>query len=101
YVDHPNLHSFPTRRSSDLSMSIVRGLSARTKRARAPGNFELSGKCPTLIMKLECCFASNRHLCYDKSRDERTDFYRRFCQESLRSEEHTSELQSRGHLVCR
>ena len=30
-------------------------------------------------------FASFRHVCYDKSRNERADFYRRFCQDSLQS----------------
>src|SRR5436305_11877662 len=63
YGDHRDLHSFPTRRSSDLyagfAIELVKGKLAFQK---------------TLI---------------DLRRD------------STRSEEHTSELQSRPHLVCR
>src|SRR5690625_5932342 len=60
YCAHRNLHSFPTRRSSDLmehiseNEKIVVGLDIGTTKVCA-----------------------------------------------VRSEEHTSELQSRGHLVCR
>src|SRR5439155_23570610 len=71
---HRDLHSFPTRRSSDLldrtcrrcrtSQRLLAG-SRRTKRAARP--------------RRACC--------------QRYAF--------SRSEEHTSELQSRGHLVCR
>src|SRR5439155_22725395 len=58
YGDHLNLHSFPTRRSSDLPLPTpTRGCGRRRSFAR-----------PT---------------------------------RRSRSEEHTSELQSRGHLVCR
>src|SRR5437870_10409922 len=85
--DHRDLHSFPTRRSSDLvgdcchrggpsallqpsqlEFKIVRGLPASI------GIFGKTGFDHTL----------------ERSRGQR-----------LRSEEHTSELQSRGHLVCR
>src|SRR5436853_3935324 len=60
YADHRNLHSFPTRRSSDLTIR------ARTSSV-SPFPFEAGG--PGHIME--------------------------------RSEEHTSELQSLRHLVCR
>src|SRR5437660_3717073 len=65
YGDHWDLHSFPTRRSSDLV--VVGGrITAVGKGLPAPvGALVVDGK--------------GRH----------------------RSEEHTSELQSRGHLVCR
>src|SRR5690349_23638526 len=67
YADHRDLHSFPTRRSSDLApISIARQL--------------ISGDLPGDP-------ASTRP--GENSRDE------------LRSEEHTSELQSRRDLVCR
>src|SRR5437870_10969666 len=85
YRCHPDLHSFPTRRSSDLATrrdtrladALLRNLGAAraagacracrcragaTPRRRAPGGDTCSAR---------------------------------------RSEEHTSELQSRGHLVCR
>src|SRR5690625_5884892 len=58
------LHSFPTRRSSDLSSSPRRAPHRGLRTARPRPR------------------AGSRH-------DDR------------RSEEHTSELQSRGHLVCR
>src|SRR5207253_9825976 len=65
---HRDLHSFPTRRSSDLRPRAdppVRAPCRRVGRSTRP--------------------AAASHGC-DRCR---------------RSEEHTSELQSRGHLVCR
>src|SRR5690625_5674672 len=62
-VSFPNLHSFPTRRSSDL---------ATVKRAEHAG---------ATIREATSTFVSGDRF--------------------ARSEEHTSELQSRGHLVCR
>src|SRR5437879_12385631 len=76
YADHPDLHSFPTRRSSDLAaVSAVIGQTAfpcahlATALAHEPGT--LSGAWPL----------SQRFI--------------------VRSEEHTSELQSPMYLVCR
>src|SRR5690625_7448245 len=68
-VHHRDLHSFPTRRSSDLSTII-----AITMNSIFNHNF--------------------------------IGFFFFLCLSTLpiirhRSEEHTSELQSRGHLVCR
>src|SRR5690625_6485624 len=60
------LHSFPTRRSSDLAPTT-----AQVAHSAVPGRLR--------------CAAQNQ-----EGRTERK-----------RSEEHTSELQSRGHLVCR
>src|SRR5437870_11286680 len=62
YIDPRDLHSFPTRRSSDLFWGCCG--------SERPGPL-VSGDCWR----------------------ERSPL--------LRSEEHTSELQSRGHLVCR
>src|SRR5438552_6568649 len=85
YADHTDLHSFPTRRSSDLKSSpgvshVCRlrsnsdvGIRPRTgsdRRCRGVGTL------PTA------------HGCERSSR-------------RSRSEEHTSELQSPDHLVCR
>src|SRR5205809_2434501 len=64
YADHRDLHSFPTRRSSDLECQLRR-------RARR---------------HVEGCARLG-----EPSR----------AQPNERSEEHTSELQSRLHLVCR
>src|SRR5436305_4539359 len=70
---HPHLHSFPTRRSSDL---FLQGVGQRTKRA-----------------------SLTRHDQYAEGqgaiRQPRTR------SAHTRSEEHTSELQSRPQLVCR
>src|SRR5207253_11516273 len=84
---HPPLHSFPTRRSSDL-ISLF------------PQSAEVAP------------FAgAKRNLCDRKlvQLDDQTSALAKFWSSSctslrshrLRSEEHTSELQSRGHLVCR
>src|SRR5947209_12636259 len=64
YAPHRDLHSFPTRRSSDLSSSVT------SSRSSAP-DFCIS---PSLAEM-------------QKS--------------GARSEEHTSELQSRQYIVCR
>src|SRR5207247_10602166 len=73
YVDHRDLHSFPTRRSSDLpgpERAPSRG--RRASRTRDPH--------PLRCVGFRSC----------------VQFLR-----ILRSEEHTSELQSRVDLVCR
>src|SRR5690349_23010016 len=74
-----DLHSFPTRRSSDLS----NGMSHRYSRH---------------LTATSC----------QRSETSETDFFVRNCRithlsisHSWRSEEHTSELQSRRELVCR
>src|SRR5207253_10940871 len=79
-ADHPDLHSFPTRRSSDLAsgsaserpLAYFRGAAFPARRLAAPPCNEegLSTVEPSGDVE-------------------------------ARSEEHTSELQSRGHLVCR
>src|SRR5438132_14424494 len=69
YGDHRDLHSFPTRRSSDLRLLPPAGGRARERRGRRP---VLSG-----------------------TRERSGGFI------VLRSEEHTSELQSHSDLVCR
>src|SRR5687767_15340457 len=70
YAAHRSLHSFPTRRSSDLRLSIRRDRSRRSSWA---------------VLPKECQTGS-------RARRERL---------RLRSEEHTSELQSLAYLVCR
>src|SRR5437870_7486998 len=74
-----NLHSFPTRRSSDLGR-------AKGKSTRGTGHGGRDGKVPGGTWR--------RRECRRAVRLDRTARGRR-------SEEHTSELQSRGHLVCR
>src|SRR5437870_12815668 len=68
-ADHRDLHSFPTRRSSDL-VEPKRAASALDRQ-----NF---------TRRVDASVSNHAR---------RVKFWR--------SEEHTSELQSRGHLVCR
>src|SRR5690606_41893000 len=71
---HRDLHSFPTRRSSDLRSATPTSSTGPAR--RAPG---------TSVFSLHC----------EKAHDNPA-----FAQ-TFRSEEHTSELQSRENLVCR
>src|SRR5207253_10677986 len=75
---HPHLHSFPTRRSSDL-LGILPGHAPLLSELKA-GELSYTQDDATHYVAVSWGFA-----------------------EVLpdRSEEHTSELQSRGHLVCR
>src|SRR5207244_7523398 len=77
---HLELHSFPTRRSSDLVRVLFRD--ARVVEYRAPGGRDRG----------------------DGDHDgvgDQPDARDRLAQGDGRSEEHTSELQSPDHLVCR
>src|SRR5205814_6072166 len=81
---HQDLHSFPTRRSSDLAAPTpgnrrVRKLRISFRSLVLPDSLPLSDKIPTP--------ARDRYICRGKAWP--------------RSEEHTSELQSLRHLVCR
>src|SRR5207244_11647288 len=76
HVDSRNLHSFPTRRSSDLNASMTGVVGSETWRSRSFGTtIRVSTACLSSAMPMSACMA--------------------------RSEEHTSELQSPDHLVCR
>src|SRR5438046_4716096 len=71
YGDHRDLHSFPTRRSSDLARTpAYSGPSGRLQVGHVPCG-------PSFTIWSRCSFTSSR------------------------SEEHTSELQSLTNLVCR
>src|SRR5438874_6097765 len=82
---HRDLHSFPTRRSSDLRISL-RCASMRRKIAlNSPGIWGMSAK---MAPQFVSCFSPGLQA-------------RNRIQTGERSEEHTSELQSRRDLVCR
>src|SRR5207244_9204209 len=88
YGSHPGLHSFPTRRSSDLRAAwpIVAGAIARAV---------TDGGRPILILvPAPERFADELRL-WLSGRPATHVFA------EVRSEEHTSELQSPDHLVCR
>src|SRR5439155_26814095 len=77
YLSHRDLPSFPTRRSSDLGFG--------------------SASCTHCAMTSSCAHGR-------KVPRPRSSCTRPICRRASspsRSEEHTSELQSRGHLVCR
>src|SRR5204862_5647476 len=85
---HPHLHSFPTRRSSDLTLAGAqrRAIRRRLRRAHPRISWPLRGR--------------------DRLEGDRgySASFRDRCRSGvprLRSEEHTSELQSRRDLVCR
>src|SRR5206468_10876197 len=83
YADHPHLHSFPTRRSSDLN----------PLRPRWPARDDSSSRCGRTLPAAGHRQAAARTLPREAraSQDPAVQ----------RSEEHTSELQSRSDLVCR
>src|SRR5207253_9958248 len=89
-LPHPTLHSFPTRRSSDLtgfavSQSCFNGL---------PNVDRIHQIIPSCIVRQIVNKLPSGFLI--------AAFVHVVCLPApTRSEEHTSELQSRGHLVCR
>src|SRR5207253_5986038 len=91
------LHSFPTRRSSDLnaplhgiwSDSIATHIMDSSQPSKAP--------CPTSLVAWQSpSLAGTRSSASSATVGRRSSSW-----DETRSEEHTSELQSRGHLVCR
>src|SRR5439155_25564457 len=98
---HRHLHSFPTRRSSDLSYRIVltdtevslehlgNQRSQGPAIARIRGRLMGSGETHITATVQPQTGSADIDL---TAQIERVDL--------ARSEEHTSELQSRGHLVC-
>src|SRR5690606_40088937 len=86
---HPDLHSFPTRRSSDLTLA-----SARAARARSPScgaRWRQRARSRSKAPSRKCPEPQAGSIMRNPSRPN----------SSIRSEEHTSELQSRENLVCR
>src|SRR5688500_19928469 len=83
YVDNTDLHSFPTRRSSDL-VAARRAMHDRDRRAPVA----LARNAPVTQAPLHLLLA--QAVALEKQ-----------VQWRLRSEEHTSELQSPCNLVCR
>src|SRR5687767_15649000 len=82
---HRDLHSFPTRRSSDLRVAAADGSGLEEARESAPGRGPR-------------CAGSVRPRRRGAARLYAAGVRRR---DRARSEEHTSELQSLAYLVCR
>src|SRR5690348_17864906 len=94
-MDHRALHSFPTRRSSDLAISIRRQAAAKRTCARNANR--------TILTATQQKIARNEesrcgHRLHGPLLVAAGALLHSSCQ---RSEEHTSELQSPVHLVCR
>src|SRR5690606_40891016 len=96
YGHHRDLHSFPTRRSSDLKFLINdNGQSMDYVTARSEFYIVCAGDIYTLMVTPKDISGQTIRLSTGaKVRIEEN-------QKLLRSEEHTSELQSRENLVCR
>src|SRR5437660_5329540 len=88
---HRYLHSFPTRRSSDLGQDVDMRSDiwsvGTTLYEAVVGNVAFNAASVTEIFSMVLEKAPEPMPAH--------------VPEGLRSEEHTSELQSRGHLVCR
>src|SRR5207253_6650297 len=90
----PYPHSFPTRRSSDLialNLSSSPGFTPSMILLTNPVETNSSTEIRLLIIRAS--FALEGPSLCTRARDAPPS--------ATRSEEHTSELQSRGHLVCR
>src|SRR5207253_6565960 len=99
--DRPALHSFPTRRSSDL-IGVVPLRYAGALHRVYPGFVQLAAFMSMNLQRhiraqidLFCHLANGE----DAQAAAIRAFYDEYCAVMDRSEEHTSELQSRGHLV--
>src|SRR5690625_5517860 len=92
----PYLHSFPTRRSSDLTFvgEASTGYGESEDSVNVPSPFPKRTRTSFPKKKVE----TTRSTFPSPSRSAAA---RRNGNSPIRSEEHTSELQSRGHLVCR
>src|SRR5205823_14339692 len=92
-VHHLHLHSFPTRRSSDLLKTTVQKYTPGSETRRAVTTV---GGATKLTVQSQLCRPDGQIIL------ERTvNGNVRFMGSNLRSEEHTSELQSLAYLVCR
>src|SRR5439155_26283550 len=99
--DPRHLPSFPTRRSSDLAVGVSLGGNVLLKwlgerEAAVPAALAGAVAISVPFDLAPCARALDRGFC----RWVYTANFLGTMRAKLRSEEHTSELQSRGHLVC-
>src|SRR5688572_31075831 len=88
YGDHRDLHSFPTRRSSDLPLAMRRS-AQRVPASPLQYSSRATASSTPRVPRLTAIIGST---------PSRSAHWRN---SSVRSEEHTSELQSQSNLVCR
>src|SRR5206468_11593931 len=91
------LHSFPTRRSSDLA---GRAAARRQRRSALAGRLSACGPWSSVYYDVFRC-VTNTPCWRDRARRAPAKPLRGRAASDERSEEHTSELQSRSDLVCR
>src|SRR5699024_11603496 len=98
YANHRLLHSFPTRRSSDLYATLAALLGSLVSRVEDVNQMIMP---MTILIVIGFIIAAsglgNPELGYLKI----SSYIPFFSPFVMRSEEHTSELQSRFDLVCR
>src|SRR5207253_8087311 len=97
YVARRHLHSFPTQRSSDLLMSTLFYWIGMFARGQAAAMERIGSRLVWVAVTMALVGTMVR---WYESYLIVTDIGH-IPVSNLRSEEHTSELQSRGHLVCR
>src|SRR5690606_40177966 len=93
----PYLHSFPTRRSSDLGTELPRPACVCNFTPDA-SRLQRYGKGSPFTSLLH---QRREHDVGDEAQVRRLRLRSKGSRATLRSEEHTSELQSRENLVCR
>src|SRR5206468_8620654 len=100
YVPPPALHSFPTRRSSDLGLCILAAAAAAVSFTAQYRMADATRHLPA-IAALEAAIPDAAALVFACLGIALALHGRRALRARARSEEHTSELQSRSDLVCR
>src|SRR5206468_9359724 len=99
--DHPPLHSFPTRRSSDLA-PLPQSFWDRSMFVK-PRDREVV--CHASAWDIDFLEDVRIKMCIQPTSEDFQTIHHElghnFYQRAYRSEEHTSELQSRSDLVCR
>src|SRR5690606_40788311 len=88
YADDRHLHSFPTRRSSDMSSNVIVWVPVVARSLRRSASCVMSPLPPRSYSCHHNGLPSAASMILSGGR-------------TSRSEEHTSELQSRENLVCR
>src|SRR5206468_8994775 len=93
YAPHRDLHSFPTRRSSDLAWHWETG--------KLLSDFVVEPKVTLADIELTDFDLKKVSKIEGWAAHELGEGFKHTLAKKLRSEEHTSELQSRSDLVCR